>query len=736
MRRTPAALYVTLFLAACSPVGARAESATPDTQLQSSVNDLNAWLGNNDNGQRWRQYLRMDELTAQLAQASAADRDAVAAVLERYESGTPGLERQRFQAVRRALVAWHSVLMQPKPGELAQAARDAAGKFQPITPEAAAQAKTELAAAMSQLEQFLNRSGPANAAAWKTYLAWNELAALVQSNDPPNPAAVNALAAKYQTNHVGLEMPQFMNVRVALENYAALAVAAANAMQQEEYAARLDALAKDLEAYAADPAAGDAAINIGRTLDWLASRRQAPELVNAISQAYSQPNLYAYASERFAAAGIEDPVNEITPVRDNILGTSIYGTAHMTGHTRFAFTENPNAAGFNIFLTGQAASNNVGYNRGVTIYTTGLTQISGSKYLQMTEAGMMGWPAAACCNTSTHINGICARGPLVERIAWKRAGQQQGQAQAIASDHAEVRVANRMNQKAGEMIAEQNQKYYEKFRNPLIRKGAFPELLRFSSTADRGLVRVLQASGGKLGAPAAPPQQPGSHDMALTAHESSVVNFGEDVLGGYYMTDLRLEKLLRDDLKTEVPEDLRMTMPDGTIDQDKEPWAIQFARELPVRAKFSGGKLWLAIRADAFFRGQDDPESSYNRALAELIEISASYTIEKTEAGATLRREGDVVVNFPEAKPGEQSTRRVGAAAFLRVKFRNLFKEEFVGEGLKLKGRFERVGVLRLQEIASDAGWISLGWQLPSAAPAPTAPAPAAPAPAAAPSAE
>jgi hypothetical protein len=211
-----------------------------------------------------------------------------------------------------------------------------------------------------------------------------------------------------------------------------------------------------------------------------------------------------------------------------------------------------------------------------------------------------------------------------------------------------------------------------------------------------------------------------------------VVNFGEASIGGYELTDLRLEKLLRDDLKTEVPEELQVTNPDGTLNLDKEPWALKFARQLPVRAKFNGGKLWIAIRADTFYRGQDEPDAKYNKALDELIEISADYAIERTEQGATLRRQGDVVVNFPEAKPGERSARRAGASAFLKVKFRNLFKEEFVGDGLTFKGRWARAGKLKLQELKSDAAWLTLGWTMPPPGSAPEALPPAEAAPPAA----
>jgi ribosomal protein L32 len=317
----------------------------------------------------------------------------------------------------------------------------------------------------------------------------------------------------------------------------------------------------------------------------------------------------------------------------------------------------------------------------------------------------MGYASCASCGTRSTIHSICAKCGLVERIAWKRAGQQKGQAEAIGSQHAGARVAGQMDREAGRMIAEQNERYLDKFRNPLLRKGEFPEELNFSSTPDRMQVRSLQESSGLIAAPDEPPGFARDYDLAARMHESAVTNYGQGLLAGYYLTDVELERIMREDLKADVPDELHVT-------DDKEPWAIKFAAELPARSKFSAGKVWMAVRADAFYRGQENRDAPYSRALGELIEISADYTIEKTTQGATMRRNGDVVISFPNARPGEQSIRRAATAGFLRLKFRNLFKEEFVGEGLKLKGDWEKAGRLKLAEVQADNAWVRLGWEM------------------------
>jgi hypothetical protein len=81
-----------------------------------------------------------------------------------------------------------------------------------------------------------------------------------------------------------------------------------------------------------------------------------------------------------------------------------------------------------------------------------------------------------------------------------------------------------------------------------------------------------------------------------------------------------------------------------------------------------------------------------------------------------------VQIRFPNrANPDQITIRDSAIVTFIRRKFRNLFKEEFVGEGLVLKGRWDRAGKLHLQEIQSDKGWLTLGWTMPAASGAPIA---------------
>src|SRR5436305_6171376 len=189
--------------------------------------------------------------------------------------------------------------------------------------------------------------------------------------------------------------------------------AASDSKLKDEYAQRMEALATQLDTYLKDRSATDAALSIGRTIGWLQDHRQAPELVSEIRRAFARPNFFGYASRKFAAAGIERDIDQLTAINENILGTSMNGTARMVGHTTLSLQDNPSVASMSILLGGTAWSNNVGYNGPVTIYSTGTTSISGRKSVWMDAMGMHQYAAQASCGTRSNINNICAKCGLI-----------------------------------------------------------------------------------------------------------------------------------------------------------------------------------------------------------------------------------------------------------------------------------------------------------------------------------
>jgi hypothetical protein len=124
-----------------------------------------------------------------------------------------------------------------------------------------------------------------------------------------------------------------------------------------------------------------------------------------------------------------------------------------------------------------------------------------------------------------------------------------------------------------------------------------------------------------------------------------------------------------------------------------------------VTATFDDQTVKIAVRGRKFTRGED-------QELKKVMEISAKYQLEKAAGGARLVRQGEIDVVFPGREGKRLSVREVAFKTFMKKKFDAMFKAEFTGEGLQLPGRWEKIGKLRLAELVSNQGWLSLGWKM------------------------
>ena len=201
------------------------------------------------------------------------------------------------------------------------------------------------------------------------------------------------------------------------------------------------------------------------------------------------------------AIGIEQPVNDTAPVHENILGTDISGTGHTIGRIALQLLPDGERALFETILSGKTTTKTVGYNGPATIYSDGTTDIQGRKRIVIDRNGFASYPATATAQTRTQITGVGARSGMVQRIATNKVYESKGTAEAIGSQRAAVRVRHRLEAQAGTQLSKAQDNFARKFRDPLVRKGQFPDLLKFSTTADSLLLKALQANRDQLSAP-------------------------------------------------------------------------------------------------------------------------------------------------------------------------------------------------------------------------------------------
>ena len=576
---------------------------------------------------------------------------------------------------------------------LAKQAIAAKEKFQAIAPEQVKQARSETQQAAATLEKIFIRGDDLYEKTWKEFLHWDDLQAGL-TTEKPDYQALTAVYDQFRVNIQGNELKKFTTTRDALQRYLNLSFAADQPNLEANYGQILDRLATLLQKQADAPST-DNSEEIGRLVGWLNRYEQAPDLTKAIAAQYSQPNLFAEVSQAFVATGLRQDVNRPTNVYECILGTSIRGNGFTIGSTTVDLLPSDTQARMNLILSGVTNTTNVGVNGPVNIYSTAQTSFNARLPLMFDANGLTAGSTSASADSKSQITGIGAKHRIVRKIASKKIAQGKPQAERIASGKAATRVASELSKESVGLVLDANNNFNDKFRDPLIRRGAYPRELQFRTDPERIYVQSLKDGPDQLAAFSPPPALSGKFDMAVRFHESAVSNYAEEFIGGETLTDEKLVKMIKDSGR-EVPEELKIT-------PESDPWSITFASDQPVSVRFSQNTVKISIRGRRFTR-QD-------QAITKAAAISANYRVEKTATGAKLVREGDVEVEY--LSRGRQNFAETAFKPFLKNKFEAMFKPEFEFTGLQLPGRFADVGAMQLEQLHVDDSWAALGWLIP-----------------------
>jgi hypothetical protein len=288
-------LFALIVLSGLSNVSLAQVTNSSSAGVQSSLGALDTWLGKGAAGNGWRKFLETDKLAEQLALGANADKAVVSSILSKFDSKTPGLDHQKFVAVRSALADWLAELSMPKANELPAFTLEQKSTYTPITDEQVAAGKKKLQTTLSKLGQSLPARSKTGSG-WRKYLRYDDLAAQVKNDATPNLSTLVEIFYLYTADSPGLERPEFTAVSNALANYIDLVAVSGISDAEEQYGKQLEALSGSLEKYAAEPSE-DERYYIGRRLGELTVGRQAGNLISAVRKYYSQPNLFAEFSQ-------------------------------------------------------------------------------------------------------------------------------------------------------------------------------------------------------------------------------------------------------------------------------------------------------------------------------------------------------------------------------------------------------------------------------------------------------
>lgn len=674
-----------------------ADDTAAKSGARQAAGDLDQWLGNGANGQGWKTYLALQALSAELAKSESPDASVLAQAVQKLNSGAAGLDGPKFVALRKSL---ENLLAQRPVEEVVASAK---GSFKAPSDAQVQQSKALLQSAVGKLDRYLTPGGK-NGEAWKAYLGWNDLQEAIKAGPDANVATLQSIDKRFRENKVGLELPVFAGVETALSKYITALSASNDAEGAGTLDAKLDELAKNLQSYNTAPTEATAG-DIAGILSWLDQYGQAPGVAQSVKSRWSAPNAFVEVSDTILGAGIRQDVNDVTPVRDNILGTSVSGTAHTVGRLDTVLVPDAKRGVFDAVLTGTTYSKTVGQNGPATIYSSGTTQISGRKRVVVDSSGLKSYPATAAAVTKTHIDGVAAgRGGIVQRIAQKKVAEGKGQAEQVASQRAEAKIRARVEKEAGAGLYRANSDFQQKFRNPLLRRHAFPEVLDFTTEKNALLVTALQAGSGQLGAPGAPPNAAAPHPMLARVHESLINNAAASLWAGRTVTN---DEVKRDEAERGewVPEEFKALPP------QESAGTVTFIEGRPVSLTLKDGGFNVVIRVKEFSNG----DKVYKNAM----DVTADYVIKMHDGGARLERQGDLKVE--PTKGGKQSGQLITLKTVLRKKFSRVLLETMTFKALVLPGKWSKAGTLNIAELKSDGGWLTIGWDQAAEAAKPVA---------------
>lgn len=604
--------------------------------------------------------------------------------------------------------SWSQTTAATRRDQLPALARSSQGKFTPVGAADVEAARERLHTAMATLERSLDASGGANAARWREYLAWDKLSMQALPVEGPEPAEMQDIVKRFTGKANGLERPEFVHVRERLQDLRRVAVVAAEPELDKAVSIQIEQLAAALEGYDAAPS-GEAAAEIGRLVSWLQRHQQARPLITSIQRHFLHPNLELQFSERLLGSMQENRhIDRVQPVNDVVLGTHVCGTARLIGDTTLDMVPCQNHALGNALVRGVVYTQTVGTQRKVTICSHGQSAVCAVKPIIFTPGNVYGLAATASADTHTTIDDIQARHRFVERIAWKRAGKQLPEAEAIANAKTAGRLKENVDEESVGMIANMNRELNNAVRFPIIRRGVVPYWEHYSSSQTHLLVHWLAMNSGQIGAATKPPPLQRQYDIDIRFHESAAANIGEQILGGVKLTSDRMAEIRAEN---QLPPPRRSrTEAEETQEAEEEdeetPWSITFTWERPVQVRFSPDGFLIIVRATELTRVDNDkPES-----ITGDIQISANYKIDVTPTGAILRRQGKVESRIQNSRLAPRNIATYNA--FLRKRFASVFPKEIEGNGVVPKGRLGRIGTIFTRFAQTNGEWMTLGMEV------------------------
>lgn len=473
---------------------------------------------------------------------------------------------------------------QPDLASLIEAARNA---FRPSTADDLASARKAVIEAQHALVRKLadRPDGKSKQAA----LQLEEIAAACASST--DLASLEKLAANLAYSRHGVNDPELLALRAALERLLRQLRAGVDDRLAAEYAQQIDCLAAAWEKYRVSRNA-EAGLEIQDICRWLDERGQSPKLTQALRAAASHPNHRMLISASFLEQALAREIVEPLVSNESSQGAQVRVRGQIKGKLVPTLVPNANAGAVRVQFVGRGDSQITGSKGPVTLQARGRTDIQASEVAYVNQRGLSASaPKVAVQHRSTpYAVGVNMRSRLlrgiVSRIAWKVAGRQQAQSDRDASAKTQQKIDAEVRAQTAKMVAQAN--------DVVRRFGVFSllasqpgETLKISTTAKHLQWHGQYASTRQFAAPSPAPAPVVDPAVLIQFHESAVNNSG-NWIAGRSIDDADFRELTFETLGLN-PEGF-----DGLTAQ--LPATITFADEQPVSVRIDNNQLEVTLR--------------------------------------------------------------------------------------------------------------------------------------------
>ena len=417
------------------------------------------------------------------------------------------------------------------------------------------------------------------------------------------------------------------------------------------------------------------------------------------------PNLLIEVSRDFAnTAANARPIDQTGPVNERKGKMSLNGMQHTQGIVGVEFVPSNNGMVMDLLLRGGTTANTNACQGPVCLNLTTRVSYTARKRVYADENGVreLGPAISEPSLDENTLNCLATkfRGPLdpmVRRIVTRVYNKKQAQIEADVLRDARKTVSDQFDQNAAKQFIELNAKYREK-REPIEKRGIFPQRFRFISSEEEIGIRALLNDPTNQGRTfATVPLIQGNTDIALRIEESLLNNATHTLFAGKTFTGEELDKEFTSLLKPLMGEI-------KTTDTSDKPFSITFPDEKPIEIHFDKQMATVTLRGSKFTAGDNEFDA---------WDINAVYKLTKTEKGLVADRVGELKI-FPRGfvqgkdKLGlrEQTLRKL-----LEKKFGRVLKPKFEVDEITFQEPLDKIGTLVTTQVESDKGWLVLAWK-------------------------